>query len=473
MTAVKRQQIKYILSDFVMLEIGWFVFNVVRYISLPGLSELSFASFYRDPAVHWGQLIVPLAMVGLYTLSGTYNRSGTLYRSRLEEMFNTVVVSFVGMLGIFFAVLINDDIPERLDNYEIMAVLYVCLALPAGVARYCITTATARRIRRGDYVVNTLVIGASADNEARLRRICRSSARSGLRIAGCIDVDGCYSDDTIAGQPVLRGRGIGEFCAELGIGALVVLPSPKGVGRTAELIDGVYRRGLPVFVPADLYDIMAFRPRFSSVVSEPLVDITNANIPPAVANMKRAADTVLAAIGLVVLSPLMLLVGLAVRLDSPGPVFYRQERVGRHKRLFKVNKFRSMCVDAEPDGPALSRPGDPRITRLGRVLRKYRLDELPQLWNVLVGDMSLVGPRPEREFYVDQILARRPSHTLIHQVRPGLTSWAVVKCGYASNIDEMIERSAYDLLYIENVSLAVDMKILFYTASTIFTGKGI
>lgn len=473
MTTVKRQQLKYILSDFLMLEVGWFVFNVVRYLSLPGLSEVSFLSFYLDPVVQWGQIVVPAGMIGLYALSGTYNRSGTLYRSRLEEMFNTVVVSFVGMLGIFFAVLINDDIPERLDNYEILGVLFLCLALPAGLSRYWITTRTARKIKRGLYVVNTLVIGASADNESRLRRISRSSVRSGLRLAGCVDVDEACPGDSIAGLPVLRGRSVGELCSELGIGALVVLPSPQGVGRTAELIDNMYRHGLPIFVPADLYDLMAFRPRFSAVVSEPLVDITNANIPPSVANMKRASDAFLAGLALVALSPLMALIALAVRLDSPGPVLYRQVRVGRHKRLFKVNKFRSMCVDAEPDGPVLSRPGDPRITRLGRVLRKYRLDELPQLWNVFVGDMSLVGPRPEREFFVEQILARRPSHTLIHQVRPGLTSWAVVKCGYACNIDEMIERSAYDLLYIENVSLGVDLKILFYTVNTIVTGKGI
>ncbi len=173
MTTVKRQQLKYILSDFLMLEVGWFVFNVVRYLSLPGLSEVSFLSFYLDPVVQWGQIVVPAGMIGLYALSGTYNRSGTLYRSRLEEMFNTVVVSFVGMLGIFFAVLINDDIPERLDNYEILGVLFLCLALPTGLSRYWITTRTARKIKRGLYVVNTLVIGASADNESRLRRLRR------------------------------------------------------------------------------------------------------------------------------------------------------------------------------------------------------------------------------------------------------------------------------------------------------------
>jgi lipopolysaccharide/colanic/teichoic acid biosynthesis glycosyltransferase len=132
-----------------------------------------------------------------------------------------------------------------------------------------------------------------------------------------------------------------------------------------------------------------------------------------------------------------------------------------------------MSTDAEESGPALSTLNDPRVTRLGRFLRKYRLDELPQFWNVVKGEMSLVGPRPEREYYIQQILPRAPYYSLIHQVRPGITSWGMVKHGYASDVDQMIERLQYDLLYIENISFSVDLKILFYTISTVLTGKGV
>ena len=132
-----------------------------------------------------------------------------------------------------------------------------------------------------------------------------------------------------------------------------------------------------------------------------------------------------------------------------------------------------MKVDAEANGPTLSTLDDPRITKLGKIMRKYRLDELPQFWNVVKGDMSLVGPRPEREYYIKQIIKIAPYYSLVHQVRPGITSWGMVKFGYASNVDEMISRLKYDLLYIENVSLAVDLKIIFYTINTVFTGKGI
>lgn len=132
-----------------------------------------------------------------------------------------------------------------------------------------------------------------------------------------------------------------------------------------------------------------------------------------------------------------------------------------------------MTIDAESEGPALSSLDDPRITRLGHYMRKYRLDELPQFWNVLKGDMSIVGPRPERDYYIKQIVARVPYYNLIHQVRPGITSWGMVKFGYASSVDQMIERLRYDLLYIDNVSLNVDLKIILYTVNTVITGKGV
>ncbi len=164
---------------------------------------------------------------------------------------------------------------------------------------------------------------------------------------------------------------------------------------------------------------------------------------------------------------------IIIKRQSPGPVIYRQTRIGRHKRPFNILKFRSMRVDAETNGPSLSTVDDPRVTPVGRFMRKYRIDELPQFWNVLRGDMSLVGPRPEREFYIRRILERAPYYSLIHQVRPGITSWGMVKYGYASSVEQMIERMKYDLLYIENLSFGVDIKIIFYTFNTVITGKGV
>jgi lipopolysaccharide/colanic/teichoic acid biosynthesis glycosyltransferase len=153
-------------------------------------------------------------------------------------------------------------------------------------------------------------------------------------------------------------------------------------------------------------------------------------------------------------------------------VFFRQERIGKHGRPFKIVKFRSMYLDAERDGPQLSSTSDPRITPIGRWMRKTRMDELPQFWNVLKGDMSLVGPRPERQHFIDAITEVAPHYTHLHKVRPGITSWGQVKFGYAENVEQMVRRLKYDILYIENMSLAVDLKILAYTVLIILKGDG-
>ena len=221
-----------------------------------------------------------------------------------------------------------------------------------------------------------------------------------------------------------------------------------------------------------LYDILLGRVKISSVYGAPLIEITHELIPEWQVFVKRVADIIISLVALVLTLPLNLFLIIAIKLDSPGPVFYFQERIGKFGKPFRLIKFRSMYTGAELKGPALSSKNDPRVTQIGRFMRKNRMDEIPNFLIVLAGTMSLVGPRPERKYFIDQLIDKAPHYIHLQKVKPGITSWGQVKYGYAENIDQMIERLNYDLIYIENMSIMVDVRILLYTISTIIKGAG-
>lgn len=462
-----RQRLVYITSDVATTAVGWLCFNMVRFATLPQQSIGNDLSVWlRTPQVMIGQFVVPMVMVCLFALSGSYNHGLRAFRSRLDCTLNTFGVAFVGMLGIFFTTLLNDNVPERLANYELMLILLTLLTIPTLIVRLIYVALNTRRLSDPAYLRPAVILGVNHTNLGKAERLSGSVAAMGLRIAAAT------GSAAPAGAELYGADALDKAISDTGAKALIVVPGDD-IGATARFIESLYCKGLSIFVPPDFYSMLAMKTRLANIRPEPLVDLTTPNISDFTRNMKRISDIAASAVALVLLAPVYAVMALAVKLDSPGPAFYRQERVGYHKRPFKIVKFRSMKVGAEPDGPALSAPDDDRVTRLGHFLRKYRIDELPQFWNVLKGEMSLVGPRPERAFFVEKIMERHPSYTLIHQVRPGITSWGMVKYGYAANVDQMVERLAYDLVYIDNVGLSVDLKILLHTVSTVLTGKGL
>ncbi len=452
-----RLRISYILADYLSVSVAWFAFTIIRYFNLDFEYEINFREFLCMDMVPVGMVVFPLGMLGIYWMSGYYE--DVILKSRLDDVLNTAVTALFGTILIYFAALFNDAVPDRMTNYELVAVLWLLLTVVPSLPRVMLSTATARHIRSGAVSFNTLIIGKD-DEIARFSDTIESSLRKiGRKITGHV-------------SPDFSIAGIKDLCERNNIQTFVIAPglTPEQV---LKIVNALFPLEKSVLITPGSYDMITSRPRTSMVGGEPFIDLTRSRIPAATANLKRLGDITVSAIALLCLLPVFAVVAIIIKRQSPGPVIYRQTRIGRQKRPFNILKFRSMYVDAETNGPSLSTVDDPRITPVGRFMRKYRIDELPQFWNVLRGDMSLVGPRPEREFYIRRILEKAPYYSLIHQVRPGITSWGMVKYGYASSVEQMIERLKYDLLYIENLSFGVDIKIIFYTFNTVITGKGV
>lgn len=416
----------------------------------------------------WGQLLIPLFMMGIYWLSGFYNV--TFAKSRLEIVMTTVSSVIIGAIFIYFGIIVDDPIPDRLSNYVLMLILmgiFISLIL---AGRLTVNHFIRKKIYTGKLAKRMFIVGARDNAEYCYNRLKKDNRLSGIQIVGLVVTDGLPLNSNL---PVYQLDVIADNHELSAIDGLILATDRNKPDSLLHLVKLLYPFDIPLLLPSWSSFTPLSKFRVKHIIGEPLTSISTPSITESGRNIKRLVDVILSALALIILSPLMLAVAVIVKKSSRGPVFYAQERIGRHGEPFTIYKFRTMVTDSEPEGPALSRDGDQRITKPGHFLRKYRLDEIPQFWNVLKGDMSLVGPRPEREFYERQIIARAPEYTLLHQLRPGITSWGMVKYGYASNVDQMIERLDYDMIYLDNVSLLVDFKIMFYTLRTVFTGRGV
>ena len=254
--------------------------------------------------------------------------------------------------------------------------------------------------------------------------------------------------------------------------AIIALDNPDEQ-KLFNYINSLYRYNIDIRFTPRLYEILTGSARMGSMGINPLVSITYINMSDWEISVKRFFDITVSFIALLCLMPLFVFFAIKIKKDSKGPVFYKQERIGHLGKTFHIIKFRTMYQGAENGTPKLSSATDDRITPVGRILRKYRIDELPQFYNILKGEMSIVGPRPERRFYINQIIEEAPYYCLLYKIRPGLTSWGPIKIGYSDTIEKMIERLNYDIIYMENMSLLNDLKIMFLTIEIIFKGKGV
>jgi exopolysaccharide biosynthesis polyprenyl glycosylphosphotransferase len=452
----KSQLYKYLLADYLAANGAWFFFNILRYYLIARHQGFPSLTVYMEYIhVVKGQVIIPFAWLILHYYSGYYNK--TLEKSRLSEFFTTFITVLIGTVVIFFGILLS-NLPESIRiYYEQFSCLFLFTFLLTYIFRLFVTNHAAKKIKAREWTIKTLILG-TGEKAAQVKAMLEKPA-----IAMAYTVQGCVAVDSD-----LENR-----IKTLGTEELIVAIDSDNDDELLNLLYSLYQYNLPIKLPLSYSKILTGGMKLKTITGFPLIDVTGNNFPESDKNIKLTLDKIISILVLGLLSPVYLYLAIRVKRDSKGPVFIKQERIGFHGKPFMIYKFRTMREDAEKEGPSLSSETDGRITPFGQIMRKYRLDELPQFWNVLKGDMSLVGPRPERKYYIDRIVKQAPYFYLLHNVQPGISSWGMVKFGYARNVSEMIERMQYDILYYENMSLMLDIKILIYSIKTICTGKGV
>lgn len=477
----RKQTLKYIICDILSAMMAWSALFLFRKVVLENMGFDDVLHFYEDTNFWLGLVVVPAGWLTLYTIMGTYRN--VLRKARLKEFMETLIATLIGVVVVFFALLIDDAYAANGDAgvetyrgyYASFLFLLVVHFVLTYVPRLLITSQTVRRVHSRRIGFPTLLIGSKKKAFQTYLDLENQETYSGNLFVGFVSIGQGEIDAQLASVMPHLGSiaDLRQLVGEHSIEEAIIAVEPEEQDRINEILRSLDTSGdLIIKITPDARDLIIGSIKQDSIFHSPLIVINNRLMPEWQYSLKRIADIVISIVAMVVLSPVYLVTAIIVKCTSPGPVFYAQERIGYHGKPFRMHKFRSMYVDAEQAGPALSKDDDPRITPFGRFMRKVRLDEIPQFYNVLKGAMSLVGPRPERQFYIDQIVKRAPEYLLLQRVKPGITSWGQVKYGYASTVDEMVERLRYDLLYLDNMSISTDIKILLYTVIIILQGRG-
>lgn len=468
MASKKAERTKLVLTDWITANISFVVFNILRCLMQPNVyfNIESLSRYLSQPKICAEQIFIPILLLGLYWLSGFYNNP--FGKSRFGELLNTAGVSCISTILIHISLLTNDQAADIEENILQLLMIFLIFFTVTAIGRLIVIYKQIKHFKSRDWRYSIVVVG----NSKRARRLAKnlenSKATIGHSIVGFFSIPGEHD----ATHDAWSLDDIEKIFSKISVDHIILAPESSDDKKVLSIVYRLFPLGKPIKLTPGTMNFMTSSIKMRDIYGQPLVDLTHSSMGEAETNIKRVLDITASILTLILLSPIYVALAIWVKLDSTGPVFYKQERIGLHQKAFDIIKFRTMRTDAEASGPQLSEDNDPRVTRAGRILRKYRLDELPQFYNVLKGDMSIVGPRPERKYYINQIMKKAPYYTLLYQTRPGITSWGMVQYGYASTVDEMVERSKFDMLYISNMSILVDLKIMLYTVLTIIEGRG-
>lgn len=468
----KKQRLLYILFDFLAAMAAWVLFFLFRKVYIEPQVFGAEVPITFGPRFWIGTVGLPFAWIILYFFTGFYK---DMYRrSRLDDFTRTLTSSLFGVVIIFFLLLLDDVILNYTNYYSLATTLFLLHFILTLIPRMILTSNMVKKVHRRDIGFKTVMVGSNENAVDVYLDILNQKKSNGYEILGFINVQWKEHYQLQDHLPHLGGHDHMEsIIQDHHVEEVIIAMEPSEHEKIGDIVNRLSLLDVRISAIPSITDILTGKVKSTTIFGTPLLEVNQNVMPTWQQNVKQVMDIMFSVLALIFLIPLSLVLALGVKLSSPGPILYKQDRIGRFGKAFQIYKFRSMYYNAEENGPELSSKHDPRVTRFGQTMRKHRLDEIPNFFNVLRGEMALVGPRPEREYFINKIIKTAPHYTHLQKVKPGITSWGQVKYGYAENVEEMVKRLRYDILYIENMSLFVDAKILLYTVITILKGRGV